>query len=300
MTLVIMAAGIGSRFGEGIKQLQTVDDNGHIIMDYSIHDAIQAGFNKIVLIIRKDIEKDFKEIIGVRIENICKELNVGVSYVYQDVPQNRTKPYGTGHAVLACKDVVNEPFAVINADDYYGKNAFELLYNYFNKAKSGNTHQYCLVGFVLKNTLSENGGVTRGICEIDTNSYLTRITETKNIIKDSFGVNSNGIKLDENSLVSMNMWGFTPDIFDLLSSGFVAFLNNAGDGSHEFLIPIYIGELLQDKKVSVNVLESNDKWFGMTYKEDIPTVIEEFNNLIANGSYSPDLYDDLCVNGDKK
>lgn len=300
MTLVIMAAGIGSRFGEGIKQLQTVDDNGHIIMDYSIHDAIQAGFNKIVLIIRKDIEKDFKEVIGVRIENICEELNVGVSYVYQDVPQNRTKPYGTGQAVLACKDVVNEPFAVINADDYYGKNAFELLYNYFNKAKSGNTHQYCLVGFVLKNTLSENGGVTRGICEIDTNSYLTRITETKNIIKDSFGVNSNGIKLDENSLVSMNMWGFTPDIFDLLSSGFVAFLNNAGDGSHEFLIPIYIGELLQDKKVSVNVLESNDKWFGMTYKEDIPTVIEEFNNLIANGSYSPDLYDDLCVNGDKK
>lgn len=300
MTLVIMAAGIGSRFGEGIKQLQTVDDNGHIIMDYSIHDAIQAGFNKIVLIIRKDIEKDFKEVIGVRIENICKELNVGVSYVYQDVPKNRTKPYGTGHAVLACKDVVNEPFAVINADDYYGKNAFKLIYNYFNKAKLGNTYQYCLVGFVLKNTLSENGGVTRGICEIDTNSYLTRITETKNIIKDSFGVNSNGIKLDENSLVSMNMWGFTPDIFDLLSSGFVAFLNEAENENSEFLIPIYIGELLHDKKVSVNVLESNDKWFGMTYKEDIPTVIEEFNNLKANGSYGPDLYDDLCVNGDKK
>lgn len=300
MTLVIMAAGIGSRFGEGIKQLQTVDDNGHIIMDYSIHDAIQAGFNKIVFIIRKDIEKDFKEVIGVRIENICKELNVSVSYVYQEVPQNRTKPYGTGHAVLACKGVVNEPFAVINADDYYGKNAFKLIYNYFNEAKSGNTYQYCLVGFVLKNTLSENGGVTRGICEIDTNSYLTRITETKNIIKDSFGVNSNGIKLDENSLVSMNMWGFTSDFFELLSLGFAEFLNNAEGNSSEFLIPIYIGELLHDKKVSVNVLESNDKWFGMTYKEDIPTVIEELNNLIANGSYGPDLYDDLFVNGDKK
>lgn len=152
----------------------------------------------------------------------------------------------------------------------------------------------------MKNTLSENGGVTRGICEIDTNSYLTRITETKDIIKDSFGVNSNGIKLDENSLVSMNMWGFTPDFFELLSSGFAEFLNNAEGDSSEFLIPIYIGELLQDRKVSVNVLESNDKWFGMTYKEDIPTVIEELNNLIANGSYGLDLYDDLFVNGDKK
>ena len=304
MTLVIMAAGIGSRFGEGIKQLQRVDEKGHIIMDYSIHDAIEAGFKHIVFIIRHDIEKDFKEILGNRIEAMCERNGIKVSYVYQEINSlsgERTKPYGTGHAVLACKNVVDEPFVVVNADDYYGKTAFSSIYNFLNALPQTSKGQYCMAGFVLKNTLSENGGVTRGICIKDDNGYLSDIVETKNIVKMETWAESEGVKIDANSCVSMNMWGFTPDIMEFLQEGFDAFLmRTSGDLKAEFLIPIYIRELLDAGKASVKVLESYDKWFGMTYKDDIPTVIEEFNNLIFNGSYSSDLYDDLFVNGDKK
>ncbi len=297
MTLVIMAAGLGSRFGGGIKQLQKVDDGGHIIMDYSIHDAIQAGFNKIVFIIRRDLEKEFKEAIGDRIELLCKKLGVEIAYAYQEMtgaPNGRTKPYGTGHAVLACKDIVKEPFAVINADDYYGKSAFKLIFDYLNTLPKNSERNYCMAGFVLENTLSENGGVTRGICETDKDGYLTSIVETKNIVKTESGAESDGMAIDVNACVSMNMWGFTADIMELLAEGFEDFLaQTAGDLKAEFLIPIYVGELLEAGKASVKVLESHDKWFGMTYKEDIPTVIAEFGELIAKGEYSKELFEDL-------
>ena len=207
-TLLIMAAGIGSRFGSGIKQLESVDNKGHIIMDYSVHDAIEAGFNHVVFIIRKDIEKEFKEVIGDRIEKVCQENHVNVEYVFQDIndipgelPEGRTKPWGTGQAVLAAKKVIDSPFIVINADDYYGKEGFKAVHEYLvNGGKS------CMAGFVLKNTLSDNGGVTRGICKMDAQNNLTEVVETKNIIKTSDGAEADGIKIDTESLVSMNMW----------------------------------------------------------------------------------------------
>ena len=209
-TLLIMAAGIGSRFGGGIKQLEPVDSNGHIIMDYSIHDAMEAGFNHVVFIIRKDIEKEFKEVIGDRIETVCKNYGVTVDYAFQDIhdipgelPEGRTKPWGTGQAVLAAKKVLKTPFVVINADDYYGKEGFEAVHEYLV-----NGGQSCMAGFVLKNTLSDNGGVTRGICKMDGENNLTEVVETKNIVKTVSGAEANGIRIDIDSLVSMNMWGF--------------------------------------------------------------------------------------------
>ena len=221
-TLLIMAAGIGSRFGTGIKQLEPVDDAGHIIMDYSIHDAIEAGFNHVVFIIRKDIEKEFKEVIGDRIASICSSHNVTVDYAFQDIndipgtlPEGRTKPWGTGQAVLAAKDVIKTPFIVINADDYYGKEGFKAVHEYLvNGGKS------CMVGFVLKNTLSDNGGVTRGICKMDEDNNLTEVVETKNIVKTAVGAEADGVAVDVNSLVSMNMWGLTPEFLDVLEEGF--------------------------------------------------------------------------------
>ena len=210
-----MAAGIGSRFGGGIKQLEPVDSNGHIIMDYSIHDAMEAGFNHVVFIIRKDIEKEFKEVIGDRIETVCKNYGVTVDYAFQDIhdipgelPEGRTKPWGTGQAVLAAKKVLKTPFVVINADDYYGKEGFEAVHEYLV-----NGGQSCMAGFVLKNTLSDNGGVTRGICKMDGENNLTEVVETKNIVKTVSGAEANGIRIDIDSLVSMNMWGVTIGVF---------------------------------------------------------------------------------------
>ena len=213
-TLLIMAAGIGSRFGTGIKQLEPVDDANHIIMDYSIHDAIEAGFNHVVFIIRKDIEKEFKEVIGDRVAAICSFHDVTVDYAFQDIndipgelPAGRTKPWGTGQAVLAAKNVIETPFIVINADDYYGKEGFKAVHEYLvNGGKS------CMAGFVLKNTLSDNGGVTRGICKMDENGNLTEVVETKNIVRTTDGAEADGVAVDVNSLVSMNMWGLTPDL----------------------------------------------------------------------------------------
>ena len=211
ISLVIMAAGIGSRFGGGIKQLEPVGPNGEIIMDYSIYDAIAAGFNKIIFIIRKDIEKDFKEVIGNRIEKICKKLNVEIHYAYQElknipsnfkVPEERKKPWGTGQAVLTCKKIIEEPFAVINADDYYGKDSFKKIYEFLSKTDN----EFCMVGFKLKNTLSDNGGVTRGICQVDENNYLTEIVETSNIIKIGERAFADNKEVNIESSVSMNMW----------------------------------------------------------------------------------------------
>ena len=297
-TLLIMAAGIGSRFGGGIKQLEPVDEQGHIIMDYSIHDAIEAGFNKVIFIIRKDIEEEFSEVIGSRISAICAEHNVTVDYAFQDIndipgelPEGRTKPWGTGQAVLAAKDLITTPFIVINADDYYGKEGFKAVHNYL--VEGGKS---CMAGFVLKNTLSDNGGVTRGICRMDADHNLTEVDETKNIVKTVDGAEADGVKLDVDSLVSMNMWGLTPDFLQTLEKGFVEFFEKevpANPLKAEYLIPIYIGELLKKDQMSVKVLRTNDTWYGMTYHEDVAAVKESFRQMLAEGVYKEELFSDL-------
>lgn len=299
-TLLIMAAGIGSRFGGGIKQLATVDDNGHIIMDYSIHDAIEAGFNKIVFVIRKDIEKDFKEVIGNRIEKICAVHNVEVGYCFQsledipgNLPEGRTKPWGTGQAVLAAKSLISEPFAVINADDYYGKNAFVSLHDFLIKDNKEN--EFCMAGFILKNTLSENGGVTRGVCKVE-NGYLTAISETSDIVKTKNGAAVNGAEINADSYVSMNMWGLSPEFMETLNEHFKLFFENkvlSNPLKAEYLLPILIEELLKENKVRVKVLPTTDKWFGVTYAEDKAFVEESFKELINKGIYKDDLFSDL-------
>lgn len=297
-TLLIMAAGIGSRFGGGIKQLEPVDEQGHIIMDYSIHDAIEAGFNKVIFIIRKDIEEEFREVIGSRISAICAEHNVTVDYAFQDIndipgelPEGRTKPWGTGQAVLAAKDLITTPFIVINADDYYGKEGFKAVHTYL--VEGGKS---CMAGFVLKNTLSDNGGVTRGICRMDEDHNLTEVDETKNIVKTVDGAEADGVKLDVDSLVSMNMWGLTPDFLQTLEKGFVEFFEKevpANPLKAEYLIPIYIGDLLKKDQMSVKVLRTNDTWYGMTYHEDVAAVKESFRQMLAEGVYKEELFSDL-------
>lgn len=296
--LRIMAAGIGSRFGTGIKQLEPAAASEHIIMDYSIHDAIEAGFDHVVFIIRKDIEKEFKKCIGDRIAAICNSRNVTVDYAFQDIndipgtlPEGRTKPWGTGQAVLAAKKIIKTPFIVINADDYYGKEGFKAVHEYMvNGGKS------CMAGFVLKNTLSDNGGVTRGICKMDEQNNLTEVVETKNIIKTADGAEADGVAVDMNSLVSMNMWGLTPAFLETLEAGFADFFKNevpADPMKAEYLIPTFIGELLAENKMSVKVLRSNDTWYGMTYKEDVVTVKESFEEMLKTEVYKEDLFSDL-------
>lgn len=293
-----MAARIGSRFGTGIKQLEPVDDSNHIIMDYSIHDAIEAGFNHIVFIIRKDIEEEFKAVIGNRIAKICEKYDVTVDYAFQDIndipgtlPEGRTKPWGTGQAVLAAKNILDTPFIVINADDYYGKEGFKAVHEYLvNGGKS------CMAGFVLKNTLSDNGGVTRGICKMDTENNLTEVVETGNIIKTENGAEADGVIIDTDSLVSMNMWGLTSDFLEVLEEGFKEFFEKEvvkNPLKAEYLIPTFIGELLEQGKISVKVLRSNDTWYGMTYKEDVVFVKESFNKMLEDGVYKADLFSDL-------
>ena len=297
-TLVIMAAGIGSRFGGGIKQLEPVGPNGEIIMDYSIYDAVEAGFDKVVFVIRKDLEKDFKEVIGNRIAE-----KVQVEYAFQeldDIPEqykehfkDRKKPWGTGQAILCCKDVVHEPFLVINADDYYGKEAYAEAYRELTSQETGTDDrmQINMVGFVLKNTLSENGAVTRGVCKVDENHMLKEIVETQGIVKTEDGaavVTEAGSRvIDVNSPVSMNMWGMKPEFFGILETGFSEFLEKIGeeDMKSEYLLPTIIGNLLKDGKVCVKVLESKDQWFGVTYKEDKDGVVESIRKLIEEGKY---------------
>lgn len=298
-TLVIMAAGMGSRYG-GIKQLEPVGPSGEIIMDYSIYDAISAGFNKIVFIIRRDLEKDFKEVIGDRIGR-----HVNVEYVFQeldalprefDTQKGRTKPWGTGQAVLCCKDVVNEPFAVINADDYYGKEAFRIIYDFLN-SEARDLHLYCMAGFVLGNTLSENGTVTRGVCESDDNGWLVDIAETSGIMKEGShaiakGSRGEDIIIDLDSIVSMNMWGFKPSLFGELEKGFEEFLSNLSpdDIKKEYLLPEVVGNLVDSKKVKVKVLKTLEQWFGVTYKEDKNSVVSSIKDLINEGVYPAKLF----------
>lgn len=292
VTLVVMAAGIGSRFGGGIKQLEPMGPNGEIIMDYSIHDAIEAGFNKVVFVIRKDLEKDFDEIIGQRIK---KKINVVYAFQekdnipekYRETFRDRAKPWGTGQAILSCKGIVNEPFLVINADDYYGKEGFKVAYEYLSTEHNKDVLPFCMVGFVLKNTLSENGGVSRGVCQVE-NGILTDIVETHNIEKkdEQYAV-SNGKVIDINSVVSMNMWGLSPELFAILETEFENFLASLQptELKTEFLLPSIIDDLLKSGKVEVKVLTSHDSWFGVTYKEDKEYVKQSIADLIKKGYY---------------
>jgi len=299
-TLVILAAGIGSRYGGGVKQLEPVGPNGEIIIDYSIHDAIAAGFKKIIFIIRHAIEKDFREVIGDRIERVCTPLGVEIAYAFQeteDLPPlpeeirrtvaGRQKPWGTGHAVLACGGLIDSPFAVINADDYYGKKGFQKAAAFLE------TGGYGLVGYVLRNTLSDNGGVTRGVCTVD-RGRLVGIDETKNIVKTPSGAEANGKALDINALVSMNFWCYPADFMDELKRGFPAFLRSLTDPmKDEYLLPV-IGDAMLKRGVEFSVLPTDDAWFGVTYKEDKAAVVESFRALYAAGAYNgEDLYADL-------
>lgn len=302
-TLLIMAAGIGSRFGGGIKQLATVDSQNHIIMDYTVHDAIEAGFNKIIFVIRRDIEKDFREIIGNRIESVCTAHGVEVCYAFQSladvpghgaVPEVRTKPWGTGQAVLCAKDLIREPFVILNADDYYGKEAFVKLHKFLTDGPEEN--HFSMAGFRLKNTLSENGAVTRGLCQVDEDGYLTDVLETSGIVKTHHGAAVGDTELDPDVSVSMNMWGLTPGFLDLLERGFAEFFRTKVPEDPlkaEFLIPVFVGYLLRAHKISVKVLETGDHWFGVTYQEDRELVIERIRDLVASGIYREDLYCDL-------
>lgn len=299
-TLVIMAAGIGSRFGGGIKQLEKMGPRGEIIMDYSIYDAKRAGFDKVVFIIRKDIEKDFREVVGDRISKV-----IDVEYVYQQLenvpegvssPQGRTKPWGTGHAVLMCKDVVKEPFAVINADDFYGEQSFRIIHDELaDPTHSGGRYNFCMAGFKLGNTLSENGTVTRGVC-VEEGGILRSVYETSGI-EYSDGV----LKYDRgdcpaeatvDSRVSMNMWGLTPQFFDELEPRFTEFIKglSADDVKSEFLLPKVVDDLIHEGIAEVKVLETDGRWFGVTYKEDKPGVVSSIKRLISEGAYPENLW----------
>ncbi len=298
ISLVIMAAGMGSRYG-GIKQLEPVGPSGEIIMDYSVFDAIHAGFNKVIFIIRKDLEKDFKEIIGNRIEKQVK-----VEYVFQELdslpagfhkPEERTKPWGTGQAVLCCKDVVKEPFAVINADDYYGKEGFKKIYEFLNSDKGLNA--YCMAGFILGNTLSENGAVTRGVCKVDESGILKEIVETSGIVKEGDHAGAKdaagaAIRIELDSAVSMNMWGFKTGLFDELQKGFTEFLSSLSDNElkKEYLLPEAVGNLVKSNRATVKVLKTEDRWFGVTYKEDKEVVVKSIRALVDQGAYPVKLF----------
>lgn len=298
--LVIMAAGMGSRFG-GIKQLEPVGPSGEIIMDYSIYDAIKAGYKKVVFIIRKDLEKDFKEVIGNRLAK-----HIEVEYVFQELdnlpegfslPEGRTKPWGTGQAIMSCIGKIDAPFTVINADDYYGKEGFRIINEFLNNpSQSDKKYHFCMAGFSLGNTLSENGTVTRGVCSVK-DGVLEKVTETHEIrpAGDKAIATEDGqdIELALDCPVSMNMWGFTPDFLDELQSRFVSFLENVkeGDLKAEYLLPTIVDDLIKEGKAEVTVLNTNDKWFGVTYKEDKEVVVESFQKLVDEGVYPARLFE---------
>ena len=301
-TLIIMAAGIGSRYGKGIKQLAKIGPHDEILMDYSIYDALEAGFNKVVFIIRKDIEEEFREVIGNRIEK-----HVEVEYVYQElkdvpdgctVPADRHKPWGTGQAILACKGIVNEPFAIINADDYYGKLAFKKLHDFLISADTSlSEFTMAMAGFILKNTLSDNGTVTRGICIENEDGYLTKVIETKGIIVDKNGnlvcdTRESRDIIDFDNRVSMNMWAGYPNFIDYLENGFKEFLLDDTDNpiTKEYLLPIIVDQLIQSNRATVKVLQTTDCWFGVTYPEDKEIVVKAMQQLIEQGIYPENLW----------
>ena len=298
-TLVIMAAGLGSRFKGGIKQLEPFGPNGEIIMDYSIYDAVEAGFDKIVFIIRRDIREAFDQMIGNRISKY-----VNVDYVYQELdclpdgfecPAERVKPWGHGHAVCCCKGVVNEPFAVINADDFYGKEAFVKLHDFLCEPHGEDKLHLSMAGFVLKNTLSDFGAVNRGVCEVNSDSMMIDVVETYNIRREADGKVYSGKEetkeLSENCYVSMNMWGCPAKFIDVLNARFEEFLSeNLNNITAEFLLPAGIDYMVKNDVADCKLLESNDKWFGVTYAEDKPSVKNAISALIADGTYPAKLW----------
>lgn len=302
--LVIMAAGMGSRYG-GLKQIDPVDGHGHIIIDFSIYDAIRAGFEKIVFIIKKADEQEFREAIGNRMEK-----RVDVSYVFQElehlpagyeVPDGRVKPYGTAHAVLCCKGVVDAPFAVINADDFYGRHAFEKIYNYLMAHQDDEKYRYTMVGYILENTLTEHGHVARGICQTNADHQLVGITERTRIEKHgdvSVYTEDDGAtwhELEEGCTVSMNMWGFTPSFLDELEARFPQFLAKNLEENPlkcEFFLPTVVGELIAEDKAAVEVLESADRWYGVTYHEDKQVVMDAVAKMRQEGIYPEILWEE--------
>lgn len=302
--LVIMAAGMGSRYG-GLKQIDPIDSNGHIIMDFSLYDAVLAGFEKAVFIIKKENEADFRAVIGDRMEK-----HMEISYVYQDihnlpegftVPEGRTKPWGTGHAVLSCLEAVDGPFAVINADDYYGRDAFKVIYDYLSSHEDGEKYDYAMVGYILENTLTENGHVARGVCQTDGSGFLRGIVERTHIEKKedgSYYTEDGGQTwnlLEKGCTVSMNMWGFTESILQELQNGFPAFLEKGLQENPmkcEYFLPNVVGELIQEGKAEVAVLKSHDRWYGVTYKEDKPMVEAAIRGLKEQGLYPDKLWED--------
>lgn len=275
-TLVIMAAGLGSRYQNGIKQMEAIFDNKYALMEYSIYDAVCAGFNRVVIVLRPDIYEEFKNTIGSRIEKV-----IDCKYCIQDVPLNRKKPLGTAHAVLVTKNLIDTPFCVINADDYYGRGSFNIISEYLDNLKE---NEFCMTSFILKNTLSDNGVVSRGICDIDVNDYLKKINEVYNIDKNT--------NIDFNSYVSMNMWGFTPLIYKYLEDDFKLFLNDLNNiENKEFMLPNVIDKIIKNEQISVKVLKTEEIWYGMTYYEDKNHIIKMIENLIETHVYPKNLYE---------
>lgn len=296
--LVVMAAGLGSRYG-GLKQIDKIGPNGEMILELSVYDAIKAGFEEVVFILRDEIVDDFKELLGNRLSKFIK-----VKYVIQDiknlpeginVPDGRTKPWGTGHAILCAKDIVKSPFTVINADDFYGRESFKLMYDFLSNNKIENN--YAMVGYELKNTLSENGHVARGICTVE-NGELKEVIERTKIIKRGKSAfytedEEKWIELNYNSIVSMNMWGFMNSVFTECEEGFKKFLTELNKGNQikgEYYIPLIISDLISSKKARVSVMKSRDKWYGVTYKEDKALVKKAIGEMIENRVYPERLF----------
>ncbi len=297
--LVVMAAGMGSRYG-GLKQIDPVGGCGEAILDYSIYDAHEAGFDTVVIIIKEAIKKDFMETVGKRLEKAPVEIR----YAYQEldkipegytVPEGRTKPWGTCHAVFCAKEAIgNAPFAVINADDYYGKAAYKEIYNYLANNQDGEKYNYCMVGYELSKTVTDNGSVARGVCVTDENGYLQSVTERTKIEKYEGGIHyteddgATWTDLAEDSTVSMNLWGFTPRFLDEIEARFPAFLDQAliaKNPKAEFFLPSTVSALLAADKATVKVLHSPDKWYGVTYAADKPVVVEALKGMTAEGLY---------------
>ena len=297
-SLIVMAAGMGSRFGEEIKQLSPIGENQETLIDYSVYDAIDAGFNKIIFVIRQDFEKVFLDRVMNRMKKAYRQKNIQFEYVFQRIEStpiglvpNRIKPWGTCQAVLAAKDVINEPFGVINADDYYGKEAFQKLFQFLTS--KDDIDECCMVGFKLINTILEGAIVTRGLCE-HINNNVERIVETKNIQRIKEQIFTGDKILDGNTYVSMNMWGFDKSFLEKLEISFSNFLNNISKEdmlTAEFLLPVYINELIQNKRITVKMLKSDDVCIGMTHSKDKQAVVQHFKKLIKKNIYKRNLYE---------
>lgn len=302
--LVIMAAGMGSRYG-GLKQMDPVDSEGHIIMDFSMYDAKRAGFDKVIFIIKREFEEGFREKVGKRIEKYME-----VSYAFQDignipagyeVPEGRVKPWGTAHAVLSCIDQVDGPFAVINADDYYGREAFQLIYDYLSAHEDDEKYRYTMVGYLLGNTVTDNGHVSRGICETNMHGELVSVEERTRIEKRDGGIafteddGKTWTEVSGDAVVSMNMWGFTKSILHEIRDGFPAFLDKGLKSNPmkcEYYLPAVVSRLLEEGKATAAVLKSADKWYGITYKEDKPVVVAALQKMKDDGIYPKHLWEE--------